>query len=137
MAQAKATAPAERTFPVRRIVVPVGGTDREFLAQEHAVLMASALDAPIAAVHVRADPEDAPADLFTYLREHAERWGVPLEEHVFVGNDVASILEEELEPLDLVVVGTRKMGSRFHVGSVAEHVVRHAPCPVQVVRLDA
>jgi len=38
--------------------------------------------------------------------------------------------------VDIIVVGTHGKGpvSRLFVGSVAEHVVRHAPCPVLVVR---
>jgi nucleotide-binding universal stress UspA family protein len=40
------------------------------------------------------------------------------------------------EQVDLVVVGSHGRGAvgRFFIGSVSEHVVRHAPCPVLVVR---
>src|SRR5262245_56571282 len=38
--------------------------------------------------------------------------------------------------VDIIVVGTHGRGAISHLfmGSVAEHVVRHAPCPVLVVR---
>jgi nucleotide-binding universal stress UspA family protein len=38
--------------------------------------------------------------------------------------------------VDIIVVGTHGRGGISHLlmGSVAEHVVRHAPCPVLVVR---
>jgi universal stress protein A len=38
--------------------------------------------------------------------------------------------------IDIIVVGTHGRGpvSHLFMGSVAEHVVRHAPCPVLVVR---
>jgi nucleotide-binding universal stress UspA family protein len=38
--------------------------------------------------------------------------------------------------VDIIVVGTHGRGpvSQLFMGSVAEHVVRHAPCPVLVVR---
>ena len=40
------------------------------------------------------------------------------------------------EAVDLVVVGSHGRGSmgRLLIGSVSDHVVRHAPCPVLVVR---
>ena len=40
------------------------------------------------------------------------------------------------EQVDMVVVGSHGRGAvgRFFVGSVSEYVVRHAPCPVLVVR---
>jgi len=43
------------------------------------------------------------------------------------------------EQVDLVVVGSHGRGSvgRFLIGSVSDHVVRHAPCPVLVVRANA
>ena len=41
-------------------------------------------------------------------------------------------------PIDLIIVGTHGRGavSRFLMGSVAERVVRSAPCPVLTVRAD-
>ncbi len=40
------------------------------------------------------------------------------------------------EGADLIVVGSRGRGAvgRFLIGSVSDHVVRHATCPVMVVR---
>ncbi len=42
----------------------------------------------------------------------------------------------EAEHADMVLVGSHGRGAvgRFFLGSVSEHVVRHAPCPVLVVR---
>lgn len=72
--------------------------------------------------------------------EHAARDAerrVPWSTHVRVGPPAQAIagLAVELEA-NLVVVGThsRKGLARFLLGSVAEGVVRHSPCPVLVVR---
>jgi nucleotide-binding universal stress UspA family protein len=53
------------------------------------------------------------------------------------GDPAEAILRvAEEHPIDLVVVGTRGLSAleRFFLGSVAERVVRHSPCPVLLVR---
>ena len=61
----------------------------------------------------------------------------PLELRVVVGRPFERIIETAIrEPVGLIVLGTHgRMGlSRVAVGSVAEHVVRLAPCPVLTVK---
>jgi nucleotide-binding universal stress UspA family protein len=55
-------------------------------------------------------------------------------EHGDVGPAICRVAEDE--GVDLVVLGThdRSGWSRLWFGSVSDHVVRHAPCPVLVVR---
>ena len=55
-------------------------------------------------------------------------------EHGDVGPTICQVAEDE--GADLVVLGThdRSRWSRLWFGSVSDHVVRHAPCPVLVVR---
>jgi universal stress protein A len=54
------------------------------------------------------------------------------------GSNVAHVITEyaRTNAIDLIIVGTHGRGavSRFLVGSVAERVVRGAPCPVLTVR---
>jgi nucleotide-binding universal stress UspA family protein len=53
------------------------------------------------------------------------------------GDAGESIVEaSESEAADLIVVGTHERGTvgRLFLGSVSDHVVRHARCPVLVVR---
>jgi nucleotide-binding universal stress UspA family protein len=53
------------------------------------------------------------------------------------GSVAATIVEYAKQThVDVIVVGTHGRGpiAHFFMGSVAEHVVRHAPCPVLVVR---
>lgn len=55
-------------------------------------------------------------------------------EHGDVGPTICQVAADE--GVDLVVLGThdRSRWSRLWFGSVSDHVVRHAPCPVLVVR---
>ena len=58
---------------------------------------------------------------------------------VWTGDPGESIVSAaESEAADLIVVGTHGRGTigRLLIGSVSEHVVRHAPCPVLVARPD-
>jgi nucleotide-binding universal stress UspA family protein len=53
------------------------------------------------------------------------------------GTPAAAILDYAREQqIDLIVIGThgRSGLAHFFMGSVAQHVVRHAPCPVLTVR---
>ncbi len=127
---------AREVSPIRRIVVPVEGADREFIVQEHAVTLAAALGVPVHALHIRSALDVAP-DVFAWIEKEADQWGVDLESRSLDGDDAAAEILLELEPLDLVVIGSSRIGSKFKLGSVAEQLIRHAPCPVQVVRLPA
>jgi nucleotide-binding universal stress UspA family protein len=78
-------------------------------------------------------------------REHAaqalvvkgRRLGVTVAFLVWEGEPGPAIIEAaESERADLIVVGTRGRNrvERWVLGSVSDHVVRHAPCPVLIVR---
>ncbi len=65
------------------------------------------------------------------------RRGVRVSFLVWEGEPGPAILEAaDSEDADLIVVGTRGRNrvERFVLGSVSDHVVRHAHCPVLVVR---
>lgn len=76
--------------------------------------------------------DDAETALAAALpRDHAG--GSPVVKAIRVGAARAEIIEYAKEhQIDLIVIGTygRTGVARFLVGSVTEHVVRHAPCPV-------
>jgi nucleotide-binding universal stress UspA family protein len=63
--------------------------------------------------------------------------GITVSFLVWTGDPGESIVSAaEAESADLVVVGTHGRGTigRLLLGSVSDHVVRNAPCPVLVVR---
>lgn len=126
------------SLPFDRVVVPVQGTDREYDVQQWAVEFATATGAPIAAVHVTADPDAVPADTFQFLGKLCEEREVTLDTHVAAGTEeeVVDVLLAELDAMDLVIIGTRKLGQGYHVGSVAEGLIQGAPGPVQVLRIE-
>jgi len=122
--------------PADQIVVPVQGTDREFLAQQWAVEMAAALGLPVRGIHISDGTSAASNDVFRYLSTQCRKHSVPFTQAVLHATDVVDELVNELGPRDLVVLGTRKLAHHFHVGSVAAALVEKAPCPVQIVRLE-
>ena len=82
---------------------------------------------------VREDREQAAQDLVERGREA----GVPVSFLVWTGDPGDMIVSAaEAEHADMIVVGSHGRGAvgRLFLGSVSEHVVRHAPCPVLVVR---
>lgn len=71
------------------------------------------------------------------LVERGREAGVPVSFLVWDGDPGDMIVSAaEAEDVDMVVVGSHGRGAvgRFFLGSVSEHVVRHATCPVLVVR---
>jgi nucleotide-binding universal stress UspA family protein len=63
--------------------------------------------------------------------------GCPVDERIEVGDVARTICSVAAElGVDAIVVGSHNLGSlgRLFLGSVSEHVVRHAPCPVLVIR---
>ncbi len=64
--------------------------------------------------------------------------GVTIERRLVEGDPAEAILEEA-SGADLVVVGSRGHGGikTAFLGSVSNHVIQHAPCPVVVVRIPS
>ena len=135
---------------VRNILVPTDFSETSDLALRHAVEAARTYGARLYLVHVPGPTgEDFEADFpvgrfettvrqrlaafvsedeIAALRpEYALRIGAPAEEIVRYAQD---------REIDLIVMGThgRKGVAHMLLGSVAEHVVRTAPCPVLLVR---
>jgi nucleotide-binding universal stress UspA family protein len=77
------------------------------------------------------------ASIAQSLVERGREEGVPVSFLVWEGDPGDMIVSAaEAEHADMVVVGSHGRGAvgRLLLGSVSEHVVRHAPCPVLVVR---
>ncbi len=95
---------------------------------------------------VTASGMPAPENIYSILEDEGryavqqvrDRAGdMPVETAVLAGHPSAVILEFAKEHgVDLIVMGTLgQSGIEEHLlGSVADHVIRHAPCPVLVVK---
>lgn len=95
-----------------------------------AILTAESLEASVADADAQA--ERTVHELSTTIgdEEHVEE----RVEHGDAGPKICEVAAEE--EVDLIVLGTHQRGrwSRLWFGSVSDHVVHHAPCPVLVVR---
>jgi nucleotide-binding universal stress UspA family protein len=138
---------------VDRILVPSDGSAHAEVAVTQALELAKALHRPIVALYVvdqpgfqAFPPESILVDVTTVMRKEADHVldairsrakaaGVEAEGKVREGHPVDEICREA-RPADLIVIAThgRRGLSRMLLGSVAESVIRHAPCPVLVVR---
>ena len=143
---------------IKTILVPTDFSEPSIDALKYAKDLATALKASIHLLHVVQDPLAEPWGLESYgplppdiFREIKARAQKELEESLpeaerktynatlamTEGAPFSQIIEyAKLHPIDLIVMGTHGRGALAHaiLGSVAERVVRYAPCPVLTVR---
>ena len=144
------------TLTIKTILVPTDFSDHSDGALDYAVALATQFKAALHLVHVYPIPSLAAAamdgaivslpELEAELRTAAETAmaqlvarisGVPVSTEIAVGNPPACIVAVAAERgVDLIVMGTHGRGPFMHLmlGSVAERVVRMAPCPVLTTR---
>lgn len=146
---------------LKKILVPVDFSDCAMEALEYAGAFAKRLGARLVVLYVvepvyYATPSElyGPASNVALLLEEQRkvgaqqlaqiaarlrRRGIPAKTALHSGTPYQVIAEvAEKEKADLIVLGThgRTGISHFVMGSVAERVVRSAPCPVLTVRLQ-
>lgn len=145
---------------IHTILAPVDFSEHSNAALDWALTLATPWRAHVLMLHVVSLPTDPPlimetsvnlSDLEAALKAEAEARArtlleqmknrtVPIEVRVILGqpfSDICRIATEE--KADLIVMGSHGRGglSRALLGSVAERVVRHASCPVLVVKKGA
>jgi nucleotide-binding universal stress UspA family protein len=146
-------------FKVSKILVPVDLSECSRLALSHALSLAGQVGAGVDALYVvevpsfQFEPRVAKESGFTSLREYALEMGEAeldgflnkldaeqrkkVSARLEAGRPRDRILEHaQRERYDLIVMGTHGRTGRAHslAGSVAESIVRMAPCPVLTVR---
>jgi universal stress protein A len=145
---------ADSTLPeIRRVLLATDLSPTTGLATDWAFRVARRDDAALLVVSV-IDPRElaAPGGGFVarvdQVRERREAVaqrlvadgraaGIPVTFLVWTGDPGESIVAAAYaEHVDVIVVGAHDRGTigRLLIGSVSEHVARHAPCPVLIVR---
>lgn len=136
---------------IQHILVPMDFSPDAEQALEHAVALAQQFQARITLLHAIYLPVSTEVSLTAYFSEmeaSAQRGmetyqkrvadaGLPVETLVLVGVPFRMIIETAADKdADLIVMGTHGRTGVQHLmlGSVAERVVRLAPCPVLVTR---
>ena len=146
---------------IKRILVPTDFSGHADAALDYAIELAAPLGATVGLLHVIEDPLAAgmwSSELYSAeivglqinltkdaeerLRRTVAEAGSPLvtEHEVRTGRAASTIVEVAAETkADLIVMGTAGRTGVAHVfmGSVAERVVRTAPCPVLTMRAAA
>jgi nucleotide-binding universal stress UspA family protein len=142
-------------FDIRKILVPVDFSQYSLAGAMHAALIAKTLDATVCFIHVVYPPGPVLADRVTgeiSRRTELERAdarlnmeafmkldflrGIKCESEIRTGYPIDEICSESSRPdIDLVISSTHGRTGLDHMllGSVAEHVVRYAECPVMIV----
>jgi nucleotide-binding universal stress UspA family protein len=145
-----AAAPWADEPAIRRILCPIDFSDFSRGTAAHAAALARVFDAELHALFVfptalragltaggldKVDPgvRSVVAQDLVHLFAPARAAGVPVEICLRSGDPVTEILDAASHgPADLIVMGThgRSGVKRWALGTVADHVLRDAPCPV-------
>lgn len=129
---------------LQSILVPLDGSAPSLAAIEHALALAEDYDARIEVLDVIpssdvvvASVRDERECVVDMAVDHARvALGDRVSRRTLRGDPLSKIVETASEGFDLIVMGTHGRVGRLHamLGSVAEGVVRNAPCPVLTVR---
>ena len=140
---------------LKRILVPIDFSEPSEAALKYGIALARGFDAKLYLLHVLAKAPAEPSETvehpigpFERMRDAArEHLGNILTDHeakdlaseftTHVGTPYVEIIRYAKDhDIDLIVMGTHGRGLVAHMlmGSVAENVVRRAPCPVLTVR---
>ena len=132
---------------MKSILFATDFSDASQFALPYAVAHATFANAKLLLVYVKEDPAIAgEGALYTYDDDpkgdlealDLDGFDGPVERHVVIGRPADEIVRFARDKdVDLIVVGThgRTGIRRVLMGSVAEHVVREAPCPVLSIRM--
>lgn len=138
---------------LKKILVPLDGSENSIRALEKAIEIAKKFNGKIVLMHAYSVSfyTKTPDQLYKFI-QNARNYGdeilevgkkkvilekIEVEKLLLNGNPVEEILNTaKLENFDLIVIGVRGMSKikKFLVGSVTDRVIKHAPCPVLVVR---
>jgi nucleotide-binding universal stress UspA family protein len=140
-------------MPFERILVAIDGSEcsnrayakaLELASVAHARLTALAIEGPLPAYaatigevdEVKREKDEFFSDLVVQVRHQAEQAGVEVEVEMRPGHPAELISRVASEGgYDLIVLGRRGHFVRDHLlGSTADRVAEHAPCPVMIVR---
>jgi nucleotide-binding universal stress UspA family protein len=140
-------------MPFDRILVAIDGSDCsdrafakavELAAVTRAELTALAVEGPLPAYaatigevdEVKREKDAFFTRLAAFTKDQADRAGVPIEVVVRPGHAAELIAQVAAAGrFDLVVLGHKGHFLRDHLlGSTADRVAEHAPCPVMIVR---
>ena len=143
-------------FPWQRLLVPVDFSPPSEAAFVYALTLANITKAEVYVSHIIPVPHVldvfyerglTPPESVKHITRKARRRvkeiiqatgaSLPVRIRFHEGEAAVSILEQAAKlKVDLIVMGThgRRGASRFFLGSVAETVIRRAPCPVLTLR---
>jgi nucleotide-binding universal stress UspA family protein len=142
---------------IKKILVPIDGSECSLYAAKYATRIAKDENAQLYCIHVITSVPygiaNAPAieEYFKDLEQKVQSWfdkvrdmaknecipDLKTETFTDVNSVIGSIIDyATTKDIDLIVIGTRgRTGlKRFFMGSVASGVVRHAHCPILLVR---
>ena len=121
---------------INRILCPIDLSPHSADAVRYAVALARAHEAELILLHCT-DATDAQQDVEAFVKGYVEpsKWRLVVTSADDVGDEIMT--QAQLDRVELIVMRSRRRPHRAALlGSTAESVCRHAPCPVLVMHHD-
>ncbi len=125
---------------IETVLLATDASQASLAAEEHAIDLAARLGTRLLVLSVVSGTAGVRTErqlAIEAIVQRARGAGADAQGMTWDGDAGESIVDvAEAESVDLIVVGTHERGAvgRLFLGSVSDHVVRHARCPVMVVR---
>ena len=127
---------------IKKVLVPIDGSQSSFKTAKYALMLAKAVDASITLLHITREYSEEvrkrTEEWFNMIKNYPEATGININSKVVTAESIGSAIVETAskEGADLIVISPKGISkfAEVELGSITRAVTTNAPCSVLVVK---